>query len=80
MEKYYREKFGERGATMARDMNATRFGKMGTALGLNFAGVKKAVNTKRSHLLMEWAAEQSLEKQHNLAEVLFKCVWPIIKF
>ena len=32
MEKYYREKFGEQGAAMARDMNATRFGRMGTAL------------------------------------------------
>ena len=42
--------------------------------GLSFAGAKKAVNTKRTHLLMEWAADQSLEKQHDLAEVLFKCV------
>lgn len=31
-ERYYREKFGEQGAAMARNMNGTRFGKTGTAL------------------------------------------------
>ncbi|XP_062513506.1 uncharacterized protein LOC134189285 [Corticium candelabrum] len=72
MERYYTAKFGEQGAAMARDMNGSRCGKMGRAVGLDFSGAKMVINTMRSHLLMEWAADQSLEKQHSLAEVLFK--------
>eukprot|EP00118_Oscarella_pearsei_P025278 m.307896 g.307896 ORF g.307896 m.307896 type:complete len:178 (+) comp42989_c0_seq1:221-754(+) len=72
LEEHYGEKFGERGIAMARNLGQTRFGLAGAQLGLKFDGIKKTVNTRRAHIMMEWASEKGLDKQNSLAEVLFR--------
>jgi len=49
------------------------FGDRAQALGINMRGnVTRVANTRLSHILLEWAHEQSPQDQHALKELIFQ--------